>query len=240
MIRSPNLNVMIKALDKVSSKIARDFGEIENLQSNSFAASKFANACYSAVKERLINDLLEYRPDFNIRFLDGQLISNNPDARATFVIAPIDGLLNFARAIPTFSTVIAVEEIIDGKKEITAIAINNIANNEMCIAQKGAGAFLRNRRVRIASHKPLNHILCAITNKSLFKNAAINNDKYFFQLSNCSSIDLMNLAAGKLDLVIFPKHDSVMLNIATVLITEAGGFISEKDEALLVGNNKLI
>jgi len=240
MIRSPNLNVIIKALDKISPKMARDFGEIENLQSNSFAATKFANACYKAVKERLIEDLSEFRPDFNIRFLDGEKINDNINAKASFVVAPIDGLLNFSRAIPSFSNVIALEEIIDGKPEITAIAISNIVSNEVCVAQKGSGAFLRNRRIRIASHKPLSHILCAINNKNLFRSELVHHDKYVLQLRNCSSLDLVDLAAGKLDLAIFDERDCEMLNIASVLIKEAGGFITQKGSVLLVGNNKLI
>ncbi len=240
MIRSPNVNIIVKALDKVSSKMARDFGEIENLQNNNFAASKFANSSYLAVKEKLTKELLDARPDFNIRFLDGEQIIRNSESKYCFIVSPIDGLLNFSRSLNSFSNVVALEEEIDGKKEITTIAISGNANNQICVAHKGSGAFLNNRRIRISEHKPLNSILCAITNRNLFKHKIFDNNQYILQLTNCSSLELVNLASGKLDLIIFDEKDQEMLKIASVLVREAGGLISQKDGILLVGNNKLI
>lgn len=240
MIKSPNLNVITKALDKVSSKMARDFGELENLQSNNFAAAKFANATYTSIKEKLTSELTNARPEFNIRFLDGEKIINNERSKYCFIVAPIDGLLNFSRALTSFSNIVALEEENDGKKEITEIAISNIAGNELCVASKGGGAFLNNRRIRIASHKPLNNILCAISDKNLFKNKILDDKKYVLSLSNCSSLDLVNLAASKLDLAVFSPNNHEILKIATILIKEAGGMVSQKEDLTLVGNNKLI
>ncbi len=167
MIKSPNLNVIIKALDKISHKIARDFGEIENMQNNNFTAAKFANSCYLAVKKQLIRELGAINPQYNIRFLDGEEIINDKNSRFCYLIAPIDGLLNLSRSIPSFTSVIALEETKDNKKEITCCAINNIINGETYAASKNNGAFLNNIRIKCSNHKPLNNILCSITNKKL-------------------------------------------------------------------------
>ncbi len=240
MIRSPSLNIIIKALDKVSSKIARDFGEIENLQSNSFAALKFANSCYKAVKERLVKDLTAINPNYNIRFLDGETIINDKDSKFCYVIVPIDGLFNFSRGITNFSNVIALEEGSADKKEITAIAISNVAHNEVYIASKGNGAFLNNRRIRISSHKPIGNILCGLTNQKLFSKNLVNDKNIKLQLSNCPSLDVAYHGSGKLDLVLFDKNDQEILKITSILIKEAGGSITQNGDILLVGNNKLI
>lgn len=240
MIRSPHLNVMVKALDKISSKIARDFGEIENLQSNNFAASKFANSCYKAVKEKLAADLLSIQPSHNIRFLDGEKITNDPKSKFCYVIAPIDGLFNLSRSIPAFTSLIALEEENDGKKEVTAVVISDVVHNLIFTASKGGGAFLNNRRIRISPHKPLNNIFCALNNSQLLKSTLVNDPKLQLQLSNCSSLNVANLAAGKLDLVVFAEDDLEILDITAILVKEAGGMIAARGGLVYVGNDKLV
>jgi myo-inositol-1(or 4)-monophosphatase len=239
MIRSPNLNIILKALDSISTKMARDFGEIEHLQGNNFAAQKFANSCYKAVKEKITKELLSINPGYNIKFLDGETIINDTSSKFSYIIAPIDGLFNLSRAITNFSNVVALQEDIDGKKEIVAVAVSDIANNEIYVASKGGGTFLNNRRIRFASHRPVNNILCALANQSLLKNKIINDEKFKFQLSNCSSLDVGRLVANRLDLVLFDNKDHAMLTLVSLLVKEAGGTISLKDNILFCGNIKL-
>ena len=234
-ISSPALNIIIKALDKISGKMARDFGEIENLQGNNFAASKFTNACYLAVKKRFIEDLSKINPGYNIKFIDGEEIVNNKKSKASYIIIPIDGMLNLSRSIPRFSNVIALEEEIAGKKEITTLAVNNVAANQLCVAVRGNGAYLNNRRIRISNRKNLGTILCAISKQNLF-NDLIDKKKYQLQLSNCPTLDIVDFAASKLDMAIFDKSDAAILNILSLLIKEAGGFINEDKKTYIIKN----
>jgi myo-inositol-1(or 4)-monophosphatase len=231
---------MVKALDKVSSKMARDYGEIENLQNNSFAALKFANACYKSIKEKMIRDLIAFNPQYNIRFLDGEEIINDKESKFCYIISPIDGLLNFSRSLTGFSNVIALEENVDGKKEITTVAISSVANNEVYIAHKGSGAFLNNRRIRASTSKPVSNIVCGIADQSLFNNKLIAGRNFKLYLNNCHSLDIAYQASGKLDLAIFSKNDQEMLKITSVLVKEAGGSVSQQGDVILVGIEKLV
>jgi len=240
MVKSPNLNVIIKALDKISNKIARDFGEIENMQNNNFTAVKFANSCYSAVKEHLVRDLGAINPQYNIRFLDGEEIINDKNSRFSYVIAPIDGLLNLSRSIPSFTSVIALEENKDNKKEIICCAINNIVSGEIYAATKNGGAFLNNFRLRCSSHKPLHNILCSITNKNLLSHELFQDKKMILQAKNCSSLEIAHYASGKIDLVAFSKNDQEILKITSIIVKESGGFIEEKNDMIIISNNKLL
>jgi myo-inositol-1(or 4)-monophosphatase len=240
MSRSPNLNIIIKSLDKISNKIARDFGEIENLQNNNFAALKFANSCYKSVKEKITRDLTTINPQYNIKFLDGEEVTNDKNSRFCYIVSPIDGLLNLARSIPSFTSIIALEETIDGKKEIICCAINDIVHGEIYSAAKGGGAFLNNRKIRISSNKPLNNVLCSITNKNLLSSKLLDNKNFTLQLRNCSSLDVAHYVAGKIDLIAFNKDDNKILNITSILIKESGGFIEEKEDLTIVSNNKIL
>ena len=67
---SANLNIIIKAIEKAAGRMPRDFIELENLQSNPISATKFANACYNKVKQTLAEDLLRFRPEYNLIFSD--------------------------------------------------------------------------------------------------------------------------------------------------------------------------
>ena len=229
---SPNLSIIIKALDKVSGRLARDFGEIENLQNNYATAVKFANACYKRIKEGLIQDLTKIHPEYNIEFLDGEKIINNPNAQYSYIVSPVDGLMNLSRSIPYFSTMVALEYIGSGKKEVVATALSNVASNELYFAEKGGGAFLNNRRVRVSENKS-GSLICAVSDTSLAKNKFIN------RLNNCFSLDLGYLAAGKIDLAIFDLKHKESLCAMFLLAKEAGASISEKDGVIVVSNGKI-
>ena len=91
---SANLNIMVKAVEEASIKTGRDFLELEILQTNSVTAGKYANACYSRVKDILLEDLTKMRPQYNIFASDGTSVINKEDSEYSFTILPIDGLGN--------------------------------------------------------------------------------------------------------------------------------------------------
>lgn len=229
---SPNLSIIIKALDKISGRLARDFGEIENLQNNYATAVKFANACYQRIKDGLIQDLTKIHPEYNIEFLDGERIINNPAAEYNYIISPVDGLINLSRSIPYFSTMIALEHIANGKKEVVAVALSNVASNELYFSEKGSGAFLNNRRVRVSENKS-GSLICAVSESGLAK------DKFISRLNNCFSLDIAYLAAGKIDLAIFNIKHKKQLRALFLLAKESGASVSERDDTIIVSNGKI-
>lgn len=225
---SPNLSVIVKALDKISGRLARDYGEIENLQNNYASAVKFANACYNRIKEDLTADLGKIHPDYNVEFLDGGKVTNNPQAEYSYVISPVDGLINLSRAIPYFTTMVALKH----KQEIVAVALSNVAANELFFAEKGGGAYFSNRRVRVSENKNGN-LIAAISD------VALANGKYINRLNNCLSLDLAYLAAGKIDLAIIDVKNKEAVKALLLLVKEAGGVVKEDGNRIIISNGKI-
>ena len=244
MLYSPNLNVVIKSLEKISPRLARDFVELENLQSNNFSAVKFANSCYKRVEETLVEELKKVRPEYNFELLDGRKIIHNPNSEYQFIICPVDGLFNLSRSIAGFSCFVALEHLAkDGSKEVISTTILNVVGNEFYICEKGSGAFLNNRKIRVSKRELKDGILCTLVNHSLISHPIVQNlqnQKVTFQTSNCPSLDIAYLAAGKIDLCIFEVGDKDFLKSVLILVKEAGGEVIEKDGLLLVGNGKIV
>jgi len=232
---SPNLAIIIKALDKISGRLARDFGEIENLQNNHFSATKFANSCYKKIKENLVEDLMKIHPDYNIEFTHGEKIAANEKAEYNYVINPIDGMVNLSRSIPAFTTVIALEY----KKEIIATAISNVAGNELYWCEKGSGAFMNNRRIRVSNRAESDNVLATICRKDLLNDTKISKNKFDFRLSNCFSLDIGYLASGRVDLCLFDESDEQILKPILLLLKEAGGSVSSKNGLIIASNGKV-
>jgi myo-inositol-1(or 4)-monophosphatase len=243
MLHSPNLNVIIKSLEKISARLARDFVELENLQSNNFSAVKFANSCYKRIEETLIDELKKVRGEYNFELVDGRIIVHNPNSEYQYIVCPVDGLFNLSRSIQAFSSFVALEHISkDGKKEVISTTILNVTANEIYLCEKGSGAFLNNRKIRVSKRELKDGILCALANPDLINHPIVANlktNKAVFQTSNCPSLDIAYFAAGKIDLCIFEEADKNFLKAILLLATEAGGEVVEKDGLILVGNGKI-
>jgi myo-inositol-1(or 4)-monophosphatase len=243
VLHSPNLNVVIKSLEKISSKLARDFVELENLQTNNFSSVKFANSCYKRIEETLIDELKKVRGEYNVQLVDGRKIAGNNFSEYQYVICPIDGLFNLSRSIPFFSSFIALEHLSKDKvSEVISTTILNVVSNEIYICEKGSGAFLNNRKIRVSKRELKDNILCSLVNHDLINHKIVKklqSQKATFQTNNCPSLDIAYLASGKTDLCIFEKGDEKFLNSILLLAKEAGAAIEEKEGLLLVSNGKI-
>ncbi|MFT5702875.1 MAG: myo-inositol-1(or 4)-monophosphatase [Rickettsiales bacterium] len=242
MLHSPNLNVIVKSLEKVSTRLARDFVELENLQSNNFTAAKFANSCYKRIEETLIDELKKVRGRYNFEIIGGQKIVNDPTSEYQYIVCPVDGLLNLSRAIPSFTSFVALEYVAkDGSSEVINTAILNVVGNETYPCEKGSGAFLNNRKIRVSRRELKDGLLCSLANHDLINHAIVQDlkeNKATFQTSNCASLDIANFASGKIDLCVFNAADKRFLRGILLLAVEAGGKIIEKDGLILVVNEK--
>ena len=237
---SPNINIIIKAIDNITDRLARDFGEIENLQNNPRSVIKFTNSCYKRIKENLANDLSKFHKDYNIEFADGDKVINNEEAKYSYIIQPIDGLFNLSRAIPYFSTAIALEYNNGSKKEIIAIVVMSVANNELYFAEKGSGAFLNNRRIRVSKRDLTHDILCLVSNKELLNHSLTKNTKFNFRLNNVPTLDIAYLASGRADLYLLGnKQPNKIIQAMILMLKEAGGDISEKEDMIILNNSEI-
>ena len=158
---SANLNVMIKASEKASKVIIRDFGEIEKLQVSKKGLNDFVTNSDLKVEKIIIEELKKARPNFSL-LSEENGYENNKDKNNTWIIDPIDGTINFLHGIPHFAISIALKS----NNEIISGLIYDPIKDEMFFAEKNNGAFYNNHRIRVSSKNNINDCLFA-TNNSL-------------------------------------------------------------------------
>src|SRR5258706_2594365 len=153
---SPALNVMIAAARKGGRALIRDFGELENLQISKKGPGDFATTANSRTERVLVEDLSRTRPGYGFLVEEGGAIEGK-DKTHRFIIDPIDGTSNFMHGIPQFAISIALEREGHLVSELVFIRVTD----EMYVAEKGHGAYLNDRRLRVAGRKALSDILVA-------------------------------------------------------------------------------
>ena len=149
-INSANVNVILKACTKASKILIRDFGEIEKLQVSIKGPGDFVTNSDKRIEKIIIETLNKARPDYQILSEEtGEINKNSSEYR--WIIDPIDGTLNFMHGIPHFCISVALEH----KNEIICGVIFDPIKDELFIAEKGNGAYLNNKRMRVSSRKNL-------------------------------------------------------------------------------------
>ncbi len=233
MRHSANLNVIIKAIERATAHIPRDFMELENLQTNPISAAKFANACCNRVKQILADDFSKLRPDYGIIFSDGQKLINGSNPEFFYSITAIDGLANLTRSNPDFTVSVALEHNnADGEKESISVAIKKILGGETYYCEKGFGAYLNSRRLRV-SKRSVNEILVISTEDHAALEEIMAGKKFSPRAYGCRSLEVAYLAACRLEKALFTKQDYEFLKPLLLLVREAGGQISEEEKFIL-------
>ncbi len=228
-MRSANLNIIIKSLEKSTSHVARDFSELENLQSNPVSAAKFADACVRKIKKLLIDDLAKIRPHYNIFFSDGESVIRSETAEYSFLINALDGFDNLVRSCPDFTTTMALQHLgSDGKKETISSAILKIVANETYYCEKGFGAFLNNRRIRVSKRTSGGFVVSA-QDPSL-----VDDKKLSLRNYGCQTMEVAYLASSKTEKAFFAKDSNEFLTSTFLLVKEAGGKVVESEKAIVI------
>ncbi len=213
---SPNLNIMIKACEKASKVIIRDFGELENLQVLKKGPKDFVTKTDKRVEEILIEELAKTKKNYSFITEETGII-NNSEKDIFWVIDPIDGTTNFLHGIPHFAISIALKI----KDEIKSGVIYDPIKNEMFYAEKNMGSFFNNQRIRVSKKSDLEECLFA-TNHLGAKFSELN-----LRYTGCAALDLAYVGAGRLDG--FFHNDINIWDIAAgaIIVEEAGGKIND-------------
>ena len=224
-IKSPLINVMQTSIMKVSRRLLRDFGEIENIQLSHEKIDKFVSNSLSYVIHNLKDNLQHSRTDWGIAHENESLEKD----KFYWLLEPINGLENFKRGIPIFAIAIAVVK----NDEILASAIFDPTRDQFFFAEKGKGAFVNDRRIRVSNRVELKSGLISIEEQfevpiiEKIKSLNINpfqNIRSFY----CSALSFCWLSSGKIDCFIGNNVSYPVLKSGELLLTEAGGFISQK------------
>jgi myo-inositol-1(or 4)-monophosphatase len=222
---SANLNVMIKASEKASKVIIRDFGEIEKLQVSKKGPSDFVTNSDLKAEKIIIEELKKARPHYSI-ISEENGTESNKDKNNTWIIDPIDGTINFLHGIPHFAISIALK----ANEEIISVLIFDPIKNEIFFAEKENGAFFNNHRIRVSKKNELNNCLFATGGKTKQE------PDLHYRKSGCAALDMAYVAAGRYDG--YFQHDLNLWDIAAgiILVKEAGGVLNEVD----LNNNRNI
>jgi len=215
---SANLNVMIKACEKASKILIRDFGEIEKLQVSKKGPLDFVTNSDLKTEKIIIEELKKARPTYSI-ISEENGIENNKDKNNTWIIDPIDGTVNFLHGVPHFAISIALKS---NEKIVSGLIFDPI-KNEMFFAEKENGAFFNNHRIKVSKKNELNDCLF-VTGGLIEKELNLS-----YRKSGCAALDMAYVAAGRYDG--FFQHDLKLWDIAAgiILVEEAGGIINEID-----------
>ena len=221
---SANLNIMIKASEKASKILIRDFGELEKLQVSKKGPKDFVTNSDIRVEKIIIEELKKARPNYSI-ISEEKGIENNKDKKNTWIIDPIDGTINFLHGIPHFAISIALKF----KDEIISGLIFDPIKNEMFFAEKGNGAFFNNHRMKVSKKNQLNDCLF-VTGGKIKQEINLS-----YRKSGCAALDMAYVAAGRYDG--FFQNYLNLWDIAAgiIIIKEAGGTMNEID--LSINNN---
>ena len=215
---SASLNVMIKASEKASKILIRDFGEIEKLQVSKKGPIDFVTNADLKTEKIIIEELKKAKPNFSI-ISEESGIENNKDKKNTWIIDPIDGTVNFLHGIPHFAISIALMS----NNEIISGLIFDPIKDEIFYAEKDNGAFFNNQRIRVSKKNEINDCLF-VTGGKLKTEPNIP-----YRKSGCAALDMAYVASGRYD-GYFQKNLNIWdVAAGILLVKEAGGLVNEID-----------
>ena len=230
MARSALLNVMVQAALKAGKSLSRDFGEVQNLQVSLKGPGDYVTQADRRAERIVKDELLKARPTYGFLGEESEEIKGT-DGAHRWIVDPLDGTTNFLHGIPLFGTSIALQR----SGEIVAGVVYNPATDDLYTAEKGGGAFVNDRRLRVSGRKSLSDCVigCGVPNlgrpqhgRFLVQLRHVMGEVAGIRRFGSPSIDLAYVAAGRLDG--FWEEGLAPWDIATgiILIREAGGFIS--------------
>ena len=220
---SPHLNIMLKASEKASKVLIRDFGEIEKLQVSNKGPSDFVTNADIKAEKIIIEELKKAKPNYSILSEEKGSEKNKDDK--TWIIDPIDGTINFLHGIPHFAISIGLKV----NNQIIAGVIYDPIKDEMFCAEKDNGAYFNNQRIRVSKKTNLSECLFATGEK-------LDTDyKFQYRKSGSAALDMAYVAAGRYD-GYFQKNLNLWdIAAGIVILNEAGGVLNEID----ISNTKI-
>ncbi|CAN5680067.1 inositol monophosphatase family protein [soil metagenome] len=226
---SANINIMIKAARRAGRNLVRDFGEVENLQVSAKGPGDFVSRADTKAEAMIRADLLEARPNY------GWLGEESAEAKGAdptrrWIVDPLDGTTNFLHGIPHWAVSIALQH----KGEIVAGVIYDVAKDEMFVAEKGAGAYLDDRRLRVSGRRDLIEMIFAtgipfggspLLPELLRDLARLTPRTAGIRRMGSAALELAYVAAGRVDG--YWERDLNAWDIAAglVIVREAGGLV---------------
>ena len=230
--RSATINVMIRAADRAARSLKRDFGEVANLQVSRKGPADFVSAADLRAEEVLRGQLRRARPDYGLLMEESGATPGTEPGGRRWIVDPLDGTSNFLHGLPHFAISIALEEAGD----LLAAVVYDPVKDDLFWAEKGIGAYLDDRRIRVSSREHLDTALIAtgIPYKGHGEHSAFQAELGMVMAETAgvrrwgaAALDLAYVAAGRYDG--FWERDLSPWDIAAgaLLVEEAGGTVTD-------------
>lgn len=232
MARSALLNVMVAAVTKAGRSLTRDFGEVENLQVSRKGPGDFVSQADLQSEKILRDSLNKARPGYTFLMEEGGSVDTGSEHR--WIIDPLDGTTNFLHSNPFFAISLALES----HGQLVAGVIYNPISEEIFTAEKGRGAFVNDRRMRVAGRVNLDDALIATGIPAL--NRPSHSDPLWQQrnimarvagvrATGSAALNLAYVAAGRFDGYWEEGLSPWDIAAGMLMVREAGGYVTEPD-----------
>jgi myo-inositol-1(or 4)-monophosphatase len=251
MAASALMTMMYAAARKAARSLARDFGEVEQLQVSLKGPGNFVTAADHRAEQILYDELSKARHGYGFLMEERGLVEG-PDQTHVWIVDPLDGTTNFLHGIPHFAISIALRR----EAELVAGMIFNPANGDIFTAERGKGAFLNDRRIRVAARSRLEDCVIATGIPHLGRPG---HEDYQRQLAavmpavagvrrfGAASLDLAWVAAGRYDGYWESGLSAWDIAAGLVILREAGGFATDlsggktmlESGGILAGNERV-
>lgn len=231
MARSAIINVMVQAAMKAGRSLSRDFGEVQNLQVSLKGPGDYVSQADRRAEEIIFAELSKARPGYSFVMEERGEVAGEDDQHR-FIVDPLDGTTNFLHGIPIFSVSIALER----QGQLAAAVIYNPAMDELYTAERGGGAFMNDRRLRVAGRR---HLTDAVVGTGIPHLGRGHHGHALIELKNVmgevagvrrfgsAALDLAYVAAGRLDGFWESWLAPWDLAAGILMVREAGGFCTD-------------
>lgn len=230
--RSPHLNVMCNAVFKAARGLVRDFGEVENLQISRKGPGDFVSIADKKAEDILYKELKKARPPYGFIMEEGGEVKGEDEH--TWIIDPLDGTTNFLHGLPHFAISVGLQK----GKELIAGVIYDPIKDELFYAEKGGGAFVNDRRLRVSARYHLSEALIAtgiptiahpIEIHAQFQKATLKIAPSVAGIRRFGSaaLDMAYVAAGRYEGYWEDGVKSWDIAAGIVIIREAGGYVCD-------------
>ncbi len=233
MAQSAIINVMVQAARKAGRSLSRDFGEVQNLQVSLKGPGDYVTQADRRAEEIVHTELSRARPGYSFLMEESGVVEGE-DAQHRWLVDPLDGTTNFLHGIPIFAVSIGLER----QGQLVAGVIYNPAMDELYTAERGGGAFLNDRRMRVAARKNLSdcvigtgipHLGRGNHGRALLDLRHVMGETAGIRRIGSAALDLAYVAAGRMDGFWEDALAPWDMAAGILMVREAGGFVSDRE-----------